>query len=193
MRLWPQKRWKQIILVLVIAFTLVLVSFGAFAGLLMTGMINREVNSEIDIKNADGGKTALVVYQPGFSSFPKDSSYAFAEGLASSGWRVEITTASPQTPSNLSKYNLLAFAFPVYGGTSGTAVVSYINRISNLDGINTVIIACGGGEIKENLTPPMKQQVLDANGSFYKGLSLSTQDSSASMETARQNGSHIEP
>jgi flavorubredoxin len=133
------------------------------------------------------------VYQPGFSSFPRDASYAFAEGLASSGWCVEITTASSEAPSDLSKYSLLVFAFPVYGGTPGTAVVSYVNRINDLDGINTVIIACGGGDIGENLNPPLKQQVQAANGAFYKGLSLSTQDSSVSMETARQAGSNITP
>lgn len=191
LRFWPQKRWKQIIFLLVIALIVVFVSFAAFAGLLMAGIINREVVSEIEVVNSDGDQTALIVYQPGFSSFPKDVSYAFAEGLASSGWRVEITTASSEAPSDLSKYNLLTLAYPVYGGTPGTAIVSYVNRISDFNGIDTVIIACGGGDIKEDLNPPLKQQVQAANGTFYKGLLLSNQDSSASMETARQAGSNI--
>ena len=79
------------------------VVFGAFAGLLMSGIISREVVSEIEVINANGSKAALIVYQPGFSSFPRDSSYAFADGLVSSGWRVEITTASSQTPADHSK------------------------------------------------------------------------------------------
>jgi hypothetical protein len=166
--------------------------FGAFAGLLMSGIINREFVSEIDVINADGNKTALVVYQPGFSSFPRDVSYAFADGLASSGWRVEITTASPQAPSDFSKYSLLALAYPVYGGAPGTAVVNYVNRVSNLNGINTVILACGGGDSGETSNPPLKQEVLAANGTFYKGLFLSNQDSSA-IERARQAGSNITP
>jgi flavorubredoxin len=177
--------------VLVIALIVVFVSFAGFAGLLMAGIINREVVSEIDVVNSEGDKTALIVYQPGFSSFPKDASYAFAEGLASSGWRVEITTASPQAPSDFSKYSLLALAYPVYGGTPGTAVVSYVNRVSDLNGINTVIIACGGGDSGESVDP-LKQQVQAANGTFYKGLSLSNQDNSA-IESARQAGSNITP
>ena len=167
------------------------VAFGAFGGLLVAGIINREVASEIDVVNAEGGNTALVVYQPGFSSFPRDVSYAFADGLASSGWRVEITTASPQAPSDLSNYGLLILAYPVYGGTPGTAIVSYVKRISSLDGIDTVIIACGGGDSGESVDP-LKQQVQAANGTFYDAFALSNQDNSA-LESARQAGSNIIP
>ena len=167
----------------------VFVAFGAFAGLLMAGTISREVVSEIDVINADGSKTALIVYQPGFSSFPRDVSYAFAEGLASSGWRVEITTASPQAPTDFSKYSLLTLAYPVYGGTVGTAIVNYVNRVENLDGINTVIISCAGGTSTASIDT-LKQQVQAANGTFYDALALSNQVSSA-LESARQAGSNI--
>ena len=169
----------------------VFVAFAAFAGLLMAGMINRDVVSGIDVNNSDGGKTALVVYQPGFSSFPKDASYAFTDGLASSGWRVEITTASPQAPSDLSKYSLLVVGFPSYGSTPGTAIVNYVNRVENLDGINTVIISCAGGTSRTSIDT-LKQQVQAANGTFYDGLALSNQDSSA-IQSARQAGSNITP
>jgi hypothetical protein len=192
LRFWPQKRWKQIIFVIVFILIAAFVAFGTFAGLLMSGIISREIVSEIDVKNADGSKTALIVYQPGFSNFPRDAVYAFADGLASSSWRVEVTTASPQAPSDLSKYSMLALAYPVYGGTAGTAAVNYVNRVGDLNGIDTVIIACGGGDSGENMNPPLKQQVQAANGTFYNGLSLSNQDSSA-MEIARQAGSSIMP
>ena len=65
--------------------------------------VNKDVVSGIEITNPGGNKTALVVYQTGLTSFPKDTSYAFANGLAESGWRVEITIASLQAPSDLSK------------------------------------------------------------------------------------------
>jgi flavorubredoxin len=192
LKFWPQKRWKQIVFVFILALIVAFAAFGAFAGMLMSGVISREVVSEIDIINGDGGETALVVYQPGFSSFPRDAVYAFADGLASSGWRVEVTTASPQAPSDLSKYSLLTLAYPVYGGTAGPAVVNYVNRVSGLNGINTVIIACGGDDSGETVNPPLKQQVQTANGTFYKGLSLSNQDSSA-MQISRQAGGNITP
>jgi flavorubredoxin len=177
--------------VLVIALIVVFVSFASFAGLLMAGLINREVVSEIEVVNSDGEQTALIVYQPGFSSFPRDVSYAFAEGLASSGWRVEITTASSEAPLDLSKYSLLTLAYPVYGGTPGTAIVSYVNRISDLNGIDTVIIACGGGDSGESIIP-LKQQVEEANGVFNDGFAFSNSNSSW-IQNAQQAGSNIAP
>jgi flavorubredoxin len=191
LRFWPQKKWKQIILVIILIFIAVFVAFAGFAGLLLSGAISREVVSEIDVKNADGDKTALIVYQPGFSGFPKDVSYAFAEGLASSGWRVEITTASSEAPSDLTKYGLLTLAYPVYGGTVGTAIVNYVNRVNDLAGVNTEIIACAGGDSGESIIP-LKQQVEAANGTFYDSLALSNGNSTA-LESARQAGSSIIP
>jgi flavorubredoxin len=191
LRFWPQKLWKKIVLILILIAILTFVAFGAFAGLLMSGSINRDVVSEIEVINTAGSSTALLVYQPGFSGFPKDIVYAYAEGLSSSGWRVEITTASPQTPTDLSQYKLLTLAYPVYGGTPGTAIVNYLNRLSSLDETNIVIIACGGGDTGE-IENPLEQQIQAANGTFYKGLSFSTQDGSA-IEKATQAGSSITP
>jgi hypothetical protein len=192
LRFWLQKRWKKIILVFIFILIAAFVAFGTFADLLLAGVISREVASGIDVINADGGKTALIAYQPGFSSFPKDASYAFAEGLASSGWRVEVTTASPQAPSDFSKYSLLTLAYPVYGGAPGTAIVNYTKRMSSLNGINTVIIALQGGTEPSLTIETLKQYVQAAKGTFYEGLSLSTGDSSA-LESAQQAGSNITP
>ena len=191
MRLWPQKRWQQVLLIIILVFVVFFVGFASFAGLLLSGAISREVVSEIDVVNADGDTTALIVYQPGFSSFPRDAVYAFADGLASSGWRVEITTASSEAPSDFSKYRLLTLAYPVYGGTVGTAIVRYVDRISDFEGVNTVIIACGGGDSGESIIP-LKQQVEAANGTFYDSLALSNSNSTA-LESARQAGSSIMP
>ncbi len=191
MRLWPTKLWKQILVVFGIVIIILLVVFVAFAGLLMSGIIGGEVVSDVKVINPGGIKTALVVYQPGFSNFPKDVSYAFTDGLVSTDWQVEITTASPQTPSELSKYSLLVLAYPVYGGTPGSAIVKYVDRVGNLNGINTIVIACAGGDSGESIIP-LKQQVEDANGIFYFSLALSNQVSS-SIEDARQAGSNIDP
>jgi flavorubredoxin len=177
--------------VLIIALIVAFAAFGVFAGLLLSGAISREVVSEIDVMNADGDMTALIVYQPGFSNFPRDMVYAFADGLISSDWRVEITTASSEAPSDLSKYSLLTLAYPVYGGTVGTAIVRYVDRISDLDGVNTVIIACGGGDSGESIIP-LSQQVEAANGTFYDSLALSNGNSTA-LESAQQAGSSITP
>ena len=82
-------------------------------------MLNRDVISGIEVINAGGSKTALVVYQPGLSGFPHDISYAFANGLRISwveGRRLPL--AGLQAPSDLSNYSLLVLGFPIYGGQS---------------------------------------------------------------------------
>lgn len=126
--------------------------------------INKDVVSPIYVINSNGNETALVVYQPGLTSAPKDNSYAFADGLASSGWRVEITTASSQAPSDLSNYSLLVLVFPIYGGSPGAAAVRYVDRLGNLHGIHTVIIDVPASE------NAMKQKVQTENGIVIETL-----------------------
>lgn len=171
----------MLVLIVIVAF----VAFGAFAGLLMSGIINREVVSEIDVVNSDGDKTALIVYQPGFSGLPKDVSYTFAEGLAANGWRVEITTASPEAPSDFSKYSLLVLVYPNYGSAVGTAIVKYVSRVDDFGGVSTVIISCGGPSTASIDT--LRPQVETKNGTYYDGFGFSN------SEEARQAGMNITP
>jgi hypothetical protein len=185
LRLWPQKRWKQIILVLVIAFVVFFVSFAAFAGLIMSGAINREVVSDIDVVNSGGNKTALIVYQPGYSSLPADVSNAFADGLAANGWRVEVTTASPEAPVDFSKYSLLVLAYPNYGNSVGTAIGKYVDRVNDFNGVNTVILSCGSAATGS--VDALKPQLEAKNGVYSDGFGFST------VEEAQQAASGITP
>ncbi len=191
LRFWPQRKWKKILLVFFLALLVVVAALIAFVSLVIIPNINKDVISGIDVINPGGNKTALVVYQPGYTGFPKDVSYAFADGLASSGWRVEITTASSQTPSDFSGYSLLVLGFPVYGGP-GAAIVRYINRTSNLNGINTVIIALDGLNSPAGSVDTMRQKVQSVNGTFYESLTLWNWNFSAT-DIARQAGSKIAP
>ena len=99
MRIRPQKKWKKILLVtllITVAISVSLLSYASFA-------MNNDVVTQLVIKNPTGNKTALVLYHPGLSSFSHDVSYAFAVGLVSNGWRVEIATSSIEAPTNISK------------------------------------------------------------------------------------------
>jgi len=192
LRLWPQKRWKKILLVFFLTLFVFFAALIAYIGLVVAPKINLDVVSGIDVINPGGSKKALVVYQPGYTGFPRDVSYAYANGLASSGWRVEITTASSQVPSDLSRYSLLVLGFPVYGGKPGEAIVRYVDRTSNLDGISTVIIALDGLNSPGGSVDTMKQKVQAANGTFYESLTLWSLSGSAT-DSARQAGSKITP
>jgi hypothetical protein len=64
LRLWPQKRWKRIVLVTFLALIVV----GAISTAYVLLSINKDVISPIVVINSGGVKTALIVYQPGLTS-----------------------------------------------------------------------------------------------------------------------------
>jgi hypothetical protein len=177
LRLWPQKRWKKIVLVTFLI--IVVVSAILLAYVLLS--LNKDVVSPVYVINPGGNNTALVVYQPGLTSSPEDNSYAFANGLASSGWRVEITTASSQAPSDLSNYSLLVLAFPIYGGGPGAAEVRYVDRLGNLHGIHTVIIDV-----------PASENVMNQKVQAENGIVIETLVANGATDI-RQAGSQIAP
>lgn len=200
MKLWPQKKWKQALLVFFLAVVVVLASF-AIVVAYASSAVNKDVVSGISGINPSGSKTALVVYQEGLTAYPKDTSYAFANGLAASGWRVEVTTASSQAPSNLSKYSLLVLGSPTYYGP-GQAVTRYVDRVGDLHGINTAIISLGS-YTPEQSADTLKQTVQAANGTVVKSLALPSSitliglapsgGTGSPADIARQAGTQIRP
>jgi hypothetical protein len=183
MKLWPQKKWKQAFLVLFLAVLVVVAAIGSI-GLYASSAVNKDVVSGISVVNPSGSKTALVVYQAGLTAYPKDTSYAFANGLAASGWRVRITTASSQAPSNLSKYSLLVLGFPTYGSAPGQTIVRYLDRLGDLHGINTAIIALASSTLQRS-ADVMTQKVQAANGTVVKSLALASLSTYIGITQAR--------
>jgi flavorubredoxin len=190
-KLWPQKKWKQILLAIFLVIVVIFAVFAAYIGV----ALNKDVVSGIDILNTQGNKSALIVYQPGLSSFPKDTSYAFGYGLAEAGWRVEITTASSQAPTELSKYSLLVLGFPTYGAEPGTAIVRYLNGLGNLHGIETILVACAAGNANESAAV-MQQKLEYESGILKEAISLTSlapNGNGSATDIARQAGSKILP
>ena len=102
---------------------------------------NREVVSNVEVLNPGGESgTALVVYHPGKSDFQGRVFSGFAEGLTSNGWRAEITTASSQSPTDLSGCDLLVLGGPTYGFAPNLPIRRYIGRLRDLGGQRTVTI-----------------------------------------------------
>lgn len=141
MRFWPQKKWKQIVLVSVLAFVLVAVGVLGFIYV----KISSDYVSEVEVLNAGGSKTALLIYHPGLSSFMQDVTYAFADGLVESNWRVEITTPSSEAPTDLSGYSLLVLGSPVYAGNATVTISRHLDRIGDLEGIDTILLVTSAG------------------------------------------------
>ncbi len=192
MKLWPQKKWKKILLIAILVFVIV------FSGVL--GFVLFKINSDsvsgIDVLNADGSETALVIYHQGLSSFMKDVTYAFADGLVENGWRVEITTASSQASTDLSEYSLLVLGSPVYAGNPSPTIKRHIERIGDLQGIDTVLLVTSGGS-DGGTEASMQQTVEEHNGTIETVLSLFTsapnEGDGDPLDIAEQAGRKIFP
>lgn len=164
MKFWPQKRWKKIVLTTLLITLAVLVGVGAY----LEYSVYREVTTQTEVLNANGAKTALVLYHPGLSDYAKNISYTYAETLASNGWRVEIASVSPQAPTDISKYSLLVLGWAIYDFNPAPTITNQLHRIGNLNGINTTVIILGGGLDPLNVKEAMTKTVQDANGNIVQ-------------------------
>lgn len=133
---------------------------------------SQEVVSSIEVLNRGGDQgTALVVYHPGLTGFHERVTSAFADGLVSNGWRVEMTTASPYAPTDLSNYDLLVLGGPTYFWTPNRPIKSYLSRLGDLGGKRTAIIITALG-MGERSISTMERLVQAANGDIVKSLLL---------------------
>jgi flavorubredoxin len=190
MKLWPQAKWKKIVFVAIIVFIIIVVSVSGF----IIFKISSDYVSGIDVLNAEGSETSLIIYHPGLSSFMKDVAYAFADGLVENGWRVEVTTASSQAPTDLSEYSLLVLGSPVYADSPTSTIKRHIERIGDLSGIDTVLLVTSGGS-EGGAEAKLQQNVEEHNGTVEAVLSLfnSAPNDGDPLDIAKQAGREISP
>jgi hypothetical protein len=147
--------------------------FVAWQGLLGF-VVNAEVLSDIEILNPNGSTgTALLTYHPGRSGYQEMITHAFSEGLVSNGWRVEITTASKEAPTDLSGYDLLVLSAPTYDWEPAKPIQRYLERLGDLGGQLTAVIVSAAGTTSLSL-PMMEDQVREANGDLVASYALWT-------------------
>jgi flavorubredoxin len=133
-----------------------------------------EVVSEVKVLNPESDKgTALVIYQKGLRDFGPNVAFAFANGLVSTGWRVEITTVSPTTPTDISSYDLLVLVWPTYLFSPSLPIRKYLRRIGDLEE-KRIIIICTAAGAPRGSCEKMNNLVQAAHGSVEKALTLFT-------------------
>lgn len=158
---------------LIAAIVTIAVLFLAWQGLFVS-LVNAEVISDVEVLNPDGSAgTALVVYHPGKSSFQERINHAFAEGLVSNGWRVEVTTASSQAPADLSDYDLLVLGAPTYEWRPAQRTQHHLKRLGDLGCQPTVAVITGAGATDLSIAT-MEDLIREANGDLVKSLVLWT-------------------
>ena len=165
---WLYKKAKALVRMVVVAVVVILAAGMA----LLHFVTSQDVASGVKVLNRGGGQgTALVVYHPGVTDFHETVTSAFADGLVSNGWRVEMTTASSRAPTDLSSYDLLVLGGPTYFWTPNRPIRSYLSRLGDLGGKPTAIIITALG-MGERSISTMEQLVLAANGNLVTSLLL---------------------
>ncbi len=133
---------------------------------------SREVVSAAKILNPQSENSrALIVWHPGKSNFPERIIMSFADGLTTNGWRVEMTTASSQAPSDLAAYDLIVLGAPVYWAAPARPLTTYMTRLGDLQGKRTVILLTASGNADEALRAT-KSMVATAHGEIVEAITL---------------------
>jgi hypothetical protein len=156
-----------------IAIGIALVAYVLAFNALLLSYMNHEVVSEVKTLNPQGTARALVVYHPGRSELQERANVAFAEGLAANGWRVDLTTASRQAPTDLSGYDLLVLGTPTYDWAPSGRILRYLKSLGDLQGQRTVLIV-SAMRMTEQALPALEKRVRRANGEVVKSLPLWT-------------------
>jgi hypothetical protein len=107
---------------------------------------------------------ALIVVHPGFTDFTDRVARAFGEGLSEAGWRVELTTASSNAPTDLSGLDLLVLTAPVYWYAPALPIQRYVRRLGGLGG-KAVAILLTAAVSGDRALRVAERLVTDAHGS----------------------------
>jgi len=108
---------------------------------------SQEVVTKLTPLSASGSAgRALLVYHPGLSDFPDHITAAFADGLATAGWRVERTTASREAPADLHGYDLIVLGSPVYADAAAPPLTHYLDRLGDLGGKPVALVFTAAGD-----------------------------------------------
>jgi hypothetical protein len=146
-----------------------------------TGHYNAEVVKELVTLGGDGrAGRALIVYHSSHGGFQPSIQRAFAEGLQSQGWQVDITTASKATPADLSPYSLLILGVPSYNWKPARPILDYLNRLRDLNGKPVVLVVSGGG-MTERCMRVLRQRVAEAHGQVMQPVEAWTSRSMAEV------------
>ena len=152
-------RIRTFLKALLVVFALAFTAFGYS----VIKMNSESVTPVKALNPQSSGAKALIVYQQGLSDFQTKVTESFAQSLVSSGWHVEITTASKQTPADLQGYSLLILGSPIYGGKASTPIQSYIGRLGSLKGLHVVTLLTGAGA-GEEAKKVMTSQITEHGG-----------------------------
>jgi len=130
---------------------------------IVTSLNSVEIVRDLEVQNPDGTTgTVFVVFRPGLTGFNEGVVNDFVRGLVDSDWRVEVTTSSSETPTNVTAYDLIVLGSPTNGAKPHASMLEYLTRVDFL-GKPVVLILTSGGLGGTGLDY-FRNVTIDANG-----------------------------
>ncbi len=149
------------------------------ATVIIVSLNSPEIIRDVEIQNPDGATgTVFVVFRPGVTGFNEGIVNEFIRGLVDSDWRVEVTTSSTQTPTNVTTYDLVVLGTPVNGAAPHQSMQDYLAR-ANFGGKPVVLILTSGGQDSSPAMGVFRNATLSANGIIHSELPFWLLDSFA--------------
>jgi len=108
----------------------------------------------------------------------------------------EIATPSSEAPTDASDYGLLVLCFSTYGGRPDLPTVRHFERMSDLGGVDVVLVGLAAGGA-DGSTATIREAVVDANGAIILEKAWFTQapneGDKAATVLAEETGQGIAP
>jgi len=142
-------------------------------GLIYTGAFQRERPSDLIRFGQGQGPRALVLFHSAHRGFQRRLQPILAEALADGGWRVELTTASRQAPSDVAAYDLIVPGAPAFNGGPARPVLDWVSRAEGLAGKAVVLVVSGGG-VTGSAMRRLRRAVEAKGGRVREGLEIWT-------------------
>lgn len=137
-----------------------------------------EIIRDVEIQNSDGSKgTVFVVFRPGLTGFNEGVVNGFIRGLVDSDWRVEVTTSSQQTPTNMTAYDLIVLGSPSNGDQPHQSMQDYLTRV-DFEGKPVVLIFTCAGLVRDGMNR-FRNATIEANGQIQSELIYQIAESDA--------------
>jgi NAD(P)H-dependent FMN reductase len=169
-----------------------------FWDLWITGAVNAETTSELIALGGHGtAGRALIVHHPSKRGFVRRLVGAYADGMISNDWHVDLTTASWASTGDVSSYDLIVLAAPVYNWRAAKPLLTHVGRMTGMNGKSTVIVLAGGG-MTDRALADLRDRVVSKGATTIDALEIWTErpntpryGTSDPDEIMRRAGAHL--
>lgn len=156
---------KVFVIVLIVISSLIILSVS------ISSASNKERIRDISVQGENNSKgDILVVYRPGLSRFPYKAYTHVINTLVDADWRVNSTTISSETPTNVQDYNYVVMISVVYGDELHTDTKNYLTRV-HFNGTKTLCIATSGSR-QDKYIQNFIERISNVNGTVVGSLNL---------------------